>query len=157
VEFSCTWRNDDAVTLRLPMEVRLSRWERGAAALERGPLVYALAIDEEWRRVGGSDPFADYELHPRSPWSYALALDESAPSREVRVIERSLAPQPWARCGASTWLEVPGRTLPDWRLENGSAAPVPQSPATATGAPERLLFVPYGCARLRVSVLPVVR
>ena len=39
-----TWRTGDVVTLRLPMEVAVSRWYERSAVVERGPLVYSLRI-----------------------------------------------------------------------------------------------------------------
>lgn len=53
VELTRTWRTGDVVTLVLPMQVRTDRPDvripalRGAAALERGPLVYTLEGDDD--------------------------------------------------------------------------------------------------------------
>ena len=34
----------------LPMKVTVSRWHENSAAVERGPLVYALRMEEEWKK-----------------------------------------------------------------------------------------------------------
>ena len=41
----------DRVTLRFPMPVRATRWYNDSVAIERGPLVFALKIGEDWRRL----------------------------------------------------------------------------------------------------------
>ncbi|MHC4402742.1 MAG: beta-L-arabinofuranosidase domain-containing protein [Planctomycetota bacterium] len=47
------WQRGDRVELRLPMPLTVSRWCKGAAAVERGPLVYGLRIGQRW--VGVDD------------------------------------------------------------------------------------------------------
>lgn len=42
------WRDGDSLVLRLPMRVVTSRWYENSVSVERGPLVYALAMREEW-------------------------------------------------------------------------------------------------------------
>ena len=49
--FDVTWHAGDKVVLRLPMTPRLSTWERGAVAVERGPLVFSLRLDEQWTPI----------------------------------------------------------------------------------------------------------
>ncbi|MFR5935570.1 MAG: hypothetical protein ACLUGV_07310 [Alistipes shahii] len=44
-----TWRNDDLVVLKLPMKIRLTEWYERSQSVERGPLVYALRLEEKWQ------------------------------------------------------------------------------------------------------------
>lgn len=150
------WRDGDTLILRLPMPLRTSRWERGSFGVERGPLVYALAIGEDWRAVAGVAPFCDYEVHPTTPWNYALVLDPERPADAIEVRNGSLATQPWARNGAGVTLVAPGRRVPAWTVENDSAGPIPEPPVRAEGEVERVELIPYGCARLRISMFPLV-
>ncbi|MDO8686441.1 MAG: glycoside hydrolase family 127 protein, partial [Clostridiales bacterium] len=39
----------DVIILTLPMELKVSTWPRGGIGIERGPLVYALKIEEDWQ------------------------------------------------------------------------------------------------------------
>ena len=48
-------------------------------AIERGPLVFALPIEAEWKKVKDNPQFADWEVYPKSPWNYALQLDREHP------------------------------------------------------------------------------
>src|SRR5690606_19902232 len=61
------WVNGDSVELTLPMTLRQSRWHENSLAIERGPLVFALRIEEEWSQQPGF-----WEVRPASPWNYAL-------------------------------------------------------------------------------------
>ena len=51
-------------------------------------------------------------------------------------------------------MRVTGRRVPEWQLEDGSAGTLPQSPVLSDRAREPLTLVPYGSARLRVTVFP---
>jgi len=156
VTVSRQWRDGDVMTVTLPMAPRLSRWDGGAVGVERGPLVYALRVGEDWRKVGGAEPFADYEVHPTTPWNYGLRLDAAATERAFRLRHRALARQPWSQDGSSVFLEATGQRIPEWTLTGGVSGPIPVSASPVT-PPETVTLVPFGCARLRISMFPVVR
>jgi hypothetical protein len=151
------WQPNDTLTLRLPTSVRLSQWERGSVGVERGPLVYALRIGEEWRNVGGTEPFNDYEVHPTTPWNYGLRLHPLPAPRSFRVRRSPLAQQPWAQDGASTSLTVKGKRLPNWTVTDGVSGPIPESDLSPPTPVETLTLIPFGCARLRIAMFPIVR
>ena len=44
------WKQGDVLSLELPMEVSSSRWYGGSAVIERGPLLYALKLNEKWEK-----------------------------------------------------------------------------------------------------------
>jgi DUF1680 family protein len=46
-----TWKNGDKLTVQLPMDVTTSNWGGNSRAVERGPLVYALKLEEQWEKV----------------------------------------------------------------------------------------------------------
>ena len=85
------WKAGDEVTLVLPMETRLTRWEMNAVAVSRGPLLFSFEIPMEERKVKrykvpyekewidnfGGD-FPRKELLPKGPWNYVLALENGA-------------------------------------------------------------------------------
>ena len=50
------WSPGDTVELTLPMTVKLTPRSKGAVAVERGPLVYALKIDHVWKKVAERFP-----------------------------------------------------------------------------------------------------
>ena len=150
------WRDGDVVTLALPMPPRLTAWNGTAVAVERGPLVFALAVGEDWRRVGGTDAFPDYEVHPTTPWNYGLCVNRDAGGHAPTLMRAPLAPQPWARDGSPVRVLVRGRRIPAWTVVDGVSGPLPAPPTAAAGPREMLTLVPFGSARLRISVFPVV-
>jgi DUF1680 family protein len=68
------WEGRTEVKLTLPMSPTLSRRFNGAVSIERGPLVYALQIGEDWHRINAEEPsselpHADWEVYPTTPWN----------------------------------------------------------------------------------------
>ncbi len=144
------------VALRLPMPVTLYSGFNGSAAVERGPLVYSLKIDAEWKQLRGKLPYADWEVLPRSPWNYALELDREHPGRSIAFEERPIGDRPFSPEGAPVVARVKGRRLPGWILERNAAAPPPRSPARSDAPTEDLILLPYGCTDLRITEFPTL-
>ncbi|MBB3111642.1 hypothetical protein FHS18_003710 [Paenibacillus phyllosphaerae] len=62
------WKDGDKLTLHLPMTVRTVTRNLLAVSVERGPLVYALPVKENWQLVKPRARFHDWEIYPQSPW-----------------------------------------------------------------------------------------
>ena len=156
------WQETTQVTLTFPMSPALRRGYNGAVALQRGPLIYALPIGEDWRRAHPDRPVPepwpsdDWEIHPTTPWNYALDLDPQALSETVQVAERPLGELPFSPDGAPISLSVQGRRLPEWGRDGGCAADAPQSPVRSAEPLESLTLIPYGCTNLRITEFPVL-
>lgn len=147
------WKAGDTVTLQFPMPVRTSRWFNNSVAVERGPLVFALKIGEDWRKLKdyGYLGAADYEVHPTTPWNYALA-----PVGGAEIVERPVSGYPFSPAGAPLVIRTKARRLPSWSMQNGSAAPPPLSPVSSSEPLETVELIPYGAAKLRITVFPAL-
>jgi hypothetical protein len=143
------WRSGDAITLRLPAPLRLEQRDRGAVAVQRGPLTFALRVGEEWRKIGREEPFVDWELHPTTAWNYALEPGE------LREERRPVSSVPWSGDAPPIVLHARGHRAPSWTLLDNSAGPVPRSSVSVDTPSEPIELIPYGSARLRITELPI--
>ena len=155
------WAAGDEVELSLPMHLSTRVWHENAVSVERGPIIYALKIGEETRKVRDTTGYGEYEeIRPTTPWNYGLVEVGAADLEKNFVVEKmGMADYPWTLGTAPIVIRAKGRRLPDWGLYNESAGPQPYSNiynVEAARQEEDILLVPYGCTRLRISEFPVV-
>ncbi|WP_188454902.1 beta-L-arabinofuranosidase domain-containing protein [Virgibacillus oceani] len=144
------WKNNDRIDLVLPMEVRVEERNNYAISVTRGPLVFALPIEEQWIRTQKREKFHDWEVYPSSPWQYALEKDFDVQLNGVSY-------QPFRTEDAPVKLVTKGRLLSNWIMEKNSAGSPPLNPKPYNNAELKgLELVPYGCARLRIGEFPVL-
>ena len=158
------------LTLHFPMRAKMTTRYNEAVAVERGPLVYALKIGEEWTRVNADKPHrelphGDFEVRPTTAWNYGLVVDEAKPDAGLRFEERPVGAQPFSPDGAGMIAKAPARKIPNWKLVRGWAAEI--SPADVawsdpsrkpTEEPvEEVTLVPYGCTNIRITEFPRVK
>ena len=154
------WQDQTTVLLSLPMAPRSIPRPNGAASICRGPLLYALPIGEEWRRINADKPFrelphADWEVHPTTPWNYALELGDGDLPNSIGFTDHAIETPVFSPATPPVTANVTGRRVPEWGERNGSAGATPQSPVKAAGPPEDVVLIPYGCTNLRIAEFPV--
>lgn len=158
------WKTGETVELDFPMPVRTSFWEMDAAAVARGPLLFALKMasedrivprykvpyEDRWIGDGGGD-FPRREILPKSPWGYALALNT----------DRSLAGAVLSGAGADVQLTVDAvkTDFGGWGhmrdVTTGRAVDPPYSPLPREGrATERIVLVPLCTTQIRIALFP---
>ena len=150
------WHGEITIHLHFPMPVRTQTRYNGAVSIERGPLIFALNIREEWRQLKGEAPHADWEVLPTTPWNYALELDRESPAESLVFEHREVGNCPFSPDGAPILAKAKGRLVPEWGTDRGAAAPPPQSPVSTKEPFEELVLLPYGCTNLRMTELPTL-
>jgi hypothetical protein len=159
------WKNNDKLTLRLPMEVTTTNWGRNSRAVERGPLVYALKLEEKWEK-GRDEVEGDYfNVYSKSDWNYGL-LEELIKNPVAGSQVKSRKPVGpnfiWNLEHAPIEIEVPAKRIPDWKIVN-DVAPQPVTDRTGLyrgrveNTKEQVTLVPYGCTKVRIVAFPVVK
>ena len=161
VKVDRTWKDGDKITLTLPMEISLEKWNENAVSVQRGPLTYALKIEGKWDKVKNGDHYGDYfEVLPETPWNFGLMdVKEEDWQKAFKVIKKeNVSEKPWNLKNAPIEIKAVAVQLPDWTLYNGSAGPLPYSPLKIpeNGKPVSVTLVPYGCTTLRISEFPTV-
>ena len=148
------WKQGDIVEISFPMQPRVVSGFNGSVSVERGPLVFAYNIAEDWLKLRDRGMTADWQVYPKSRWNYALAVNPAERSQKIAASEHALPDRPFALEGTPTQLQVTARLLPSWIASEGVAGTLPESPVESTERDEAITLVPYAAAKLRITSFP---
>ncbi len=154
------WQNGDQVILAFSPAIVVEKWEKigNAVSVRRGPLWFSLKIGEEWKRYGGTDDWPAYEILPKTPWNYGLVVDPTQPETSIILVsQKEPAYQPFGPEAAPVVLRARARKIPHWKAEGKMVGKIPAWPLVSSGPVEDVTLIPMGCARLRLSVFPLVK
>jgi hypothetical protein len=210
VKINRKFHNGDEVVVVLPQKIKTTDWPFDGIALERGPLVYSLKIEEEWEPSATSIESAvkllgvynlssrypgllGHNVYPKSPWNYALDINAKNAASAIRITQNEWNEDaPWSTSEPPIQLQVPARRVVGWDLDRpseivleggiddpgfvpkeydtkyddprwsrkGDFAFTPQLPTQSSagiqiaGETELVTLVPYGCAKLRLTIFP---
>ena len=153
-------KGETVITVSFEALPRLNARPFGLYDVECGSLVFSLPIEKkvtvkEYVRAGveRKAPYCDYHYAPASDWNYGLA------SRELAVEYREGdAELPFSSENPSIVVKAQVSHI-NWGFEQGwdiVCAKVPESRVALDG-PREIAFYPYGCAKLRMTELPIVK
>lgn len=99
------WGNGDVLNLRLPMSIELSNWHERSVAVERGPLLYALKIDEIKETKTFTQDESKYgtgytTYSPGSDWNYGLlefAIKDIDTHFKTIKVQTPMKSYPWTQ------------------------------------------------------------
>ncbi len=149
-----TWNNGDVVKISFEMQPRVSHWYHNSVVFERGPLVFSLPLDGQWRELKKyAEKSADWQITPSKDWNFAV---EDARCN-IHAQEQPLGATPFDIAHAPVTLAVEGRKLPQWTISQNSAGPLPLSPVSSRAPLQKLTLVPYGAAKLRITAFPFLK
>ena len=153
------WKNNDMLSLTLPMALRLRTWmdNRNSVSLAYGPVTFSLGISEQYDRIGGTDDWPEFEVIPKSNWNYGLVITRANEWLIKRRKNSSVIGNPFTKDTVPINLEVRARRLPEWKADSQNVVGLlPQSPVQSQEPDEMITLIPMGAARLRISAFPTI-
>jgi hypothetical protein len=122
------FNNGDIITLLLPSELRMVPVENGYA-IEKGPLVYTLDINEirtplcfmPWgkpnKKRKPDTKFPKWNIEPASEWRYGFAFEPEKLSEIAKIETKPVGSHPWESCNAPITIKLPVKLIKDWDYE----------------------------------------
>ncbi len=155
--FSFAEGENRKITVSYEVKPAMMRRPHGLYTAQYGSLVFSLPIaykarKSEYERNGVERkfPYCDYELVPQSEWGYVYA------GRTLIADKREISEIPFSSKYPPVVLKAKMQRI-DWGLEDGYekvCAKIPRSVEPLANVEERELY-PYGCAKLRMTELPL--
>ena len=166
VKINRDWTSGDLVELLLPMHIFKNKWYENSLSVERGPITYALKVQENFKEVSNTkDPqvYGDryYEVLTSDAWNYGLFDADVEKLDQYYKVETTAnkSGYPWNLANAPVQIKTKAKRIPTWGLYNDMAGHIPYSPIYGLEVnhdEEEITLVPYGCTTLRISQFPVV-
>lgn len=153
------WNGSETILIELEDKPHLVNRPYDLQTVEYGPLVFALPIEAEYKMreyekngVERKYPYCDYELFPQSEWRYGFT------NAEFEVCQYEGDEIPFSSKNPRVGIKANLNRV-DWEYADGYETVADKKPVSnkAIGEAEGKMLVPYGCAKLRMTEMPMVR
>lgn len=173
----------DTVEANFPSVARVCDYHGQGYFVEKGPLVYTLGMKGE-RHIDADEErstkdFPAYNIYPDKPWNYAVCPDTAVAVNKAAP----MSDEPWDVDRVPLTLTVDAREVKDWKLKHakkvkqvqnlytvpwvmtekeGDYTFTPRHPSDefikkhGLGEREKITLVPYGAAKVRLTVFPKI-
>lgn len=151
------WSGEETLSVCCTDVPRLVRQRSGLQVAEYGPLVFSLPVRAQYRKleyekdgVKRRFPYCDYELLPQSAWRYGFG------GGPLTVCMQEGDGVPFSSVSPTVTLKA-GLCPVEWDFADGydSVCAVMPVSGRATGGVEEMQLYPYGCAKLRMTEMPL--
>lgn len=152
------WNGIQTVTVEFDFETEFNERDHELFTISRGPIVFALPIQEEWKMreyvkdgIERKYPYCDYDIYPKSKWNYGFV------SKNTVVHENGITKSAFSKTNPPIELEVEMAEI-DWKLKEGFEYLCNETPDGRQPLSEakKIKLRPYGCTTLRMTEIPFV-
>ena len=151
-----TWTGRTTIAVKLTFRPEFLMRPNGLRALRVGPLLYSLPLRETWTPVeyerDGVErkaPYCDYHVTTEDAFAYGFA----APAESAVVSYGPVGEYPFGADEPAATVRMTMAPVA-WPERSGRCAEKPLS-AAPTDEPREMRLAPYGCARLRMTEMPL--
>lgn len=146
------------ISIRYDVSPSVQKQEYGLNAVQCGPLVFSVPVQYEKKMyeyerdgVERKFPYCDYEYIPVSDWNYAYC------SSDFKLEKREMDEVPFSSQNPPVVLKACVKAI-DWGLEDGYETVCAKMPLSVIpiGEKKEIELYPYGCAKLRMTELPMI-
>jgi hypothetical protein len=152
---SKVWNDEEIIDVTLFYETEFINRPEDLVAVRRGPLLYSIAIDEQWNMIDYGEeeklrvfPHCDYEIRPKTQWNYAYA------NKEIEYKFNGVGDFPFSTIDSP--IEAKANVVEiNWPKNNGvvTRVPVDRKPLSQV---KNVRLIPYGCTNLRITEIPFI-
>lgn len=170
------WKGTEQILIELQDVPHFAERPFDLKTVEYGPLVFALPLQAKYRMqeyekdgVERKYPYCDYELERCSEWRYGFAAGESEDAAAAASADGAGCPVfemefsegdavPFSSANPPLRIKTDFVRV-DWDYADGYEDVAEKAPVSAKALSERrsLEMVPYGCAKLRMTEMPLAK